>query len=137
MFVTAEIKLEDVENLYGIATPKWMFDMYKNVYTMIVGMIVDRVNSKLVKLNEKAERLGLEGSFDLDAPYNMFIRNECQKIADEFVMEGTGGSKVYSGNGMNYSFRIDKNFVWHMDIYSKIYGIRQEMHISVPEAKEP
>ena len=136
MFVTAEIKLEDVENLYGIATPEWMVDLYRNVYTMIVGMIVDRVNSKLVELNEKAERFGLEGSFDLDAPYNMYMRNEIQKIADEFMMEVTGGSKIYSGNGMNYTFKIDKTFVWHMEIYSEIYGIRQEMYTSIPEIKE-
>ena len=136
MFVTAEIKLEDVENLYGIATPEWMVDLYRNVYTIIVGMIVDRVNSKLVELNEKAERFGLEGSFDLDAPYNMYMRNEIQKIADEFMMEVTGGSKTYSGNGMNYTFKIDKTFVWHMEIYSEIYGIRQEMYTSIPEIKE-
>ena len=136
MFVTAEIKLEDVENLYGIATPEWMVDLYRNVYTMIVGMIVDRVNSKLVELNEKAKRFGLEGSFDLDAPYNMYMRNEIQKIADDFMMEVTGGSKIYSGNGMNYTFKIDKTFVWHMEIYSEIYGIRQEMYTSIPEIKE-
>jgi hypothetical protein len=129
MSITEEIKFEEIENLHGIATPKWMVDLHRNIYIIIVDMIVDRVSSKLAELNEKAERLGLEYSSDLDAPYNRYMRNESQKIADEFMMEVTGGSKVYSGNGMNYAFKIDKNYGWHMDIYSEIYGIRQEMYV--------
>lgn len=135
MLIAAELHLVDVENVYGIETPKWMIDLYKPIYTTIVGMIVDRVNNKLVELNKQAKQLGLEGSFDLDAPYNVFMRNEMQKIADEFMMEATGGSKTYSGNGMNYTFEIDKNFVWHMKIYSEIYGIKQDMYTSIPEKK--
>lgn len=129
MFMNAKLRLEDVENVYGIETPEWMFGLYQTVYEMIVGMIIDRVNNKLVELNKQAKELGLEGSFDLDAPYNVFIRNEEQKIADDFMKEVTGGSTIYSGNGMNYTFKIDKNFVWHMEIYSEIYGIKQDMCI--------
>lgn len=131
--IVVELKLKEIENLYGVHMPRWMFDGYCAVYNMITGMIIDRINLKLAELNEKAKRLGLEGSFDLDAPYNKFLRNEEQKIADEFMAEVTGGSKVYSGNGMEYSFRVGKDFMFRMDIYSENYGIRQELYPVVLE----
>ena len=40
----------------------------------------------------------------------------------------TGGSKVYSGNGMEYWFKIEKDFMWHMYIRNETCGLKQELY---------
>ena len=131
MVTYAEIKFKVKENKNNIVIPdNFECKLYSQVYSKVVGKIAGMANAKMDKLNEQAEALGYEGSFDMDAKYNVFMRAQIQRIADNLLIELYGDTCAYSDNyEYKYTFEIDKNFIWHMDI-ENIYGFKAELWTS-------